>query len=123
MSAVLTPVDLKRHEKVRAWADLPGVPIGTPGKVLLVSGVSWIRYRVLFENGVEHGLLDGRHIAKAKDFVPLEDRVEVVAVEAAAEGADADGAGESSASDDNVFGVPGHLLERAQKARARLTGG
>ena len=56
-SAVLTPVDLKRHQKVRAWIDLPGVPAGMPGKVLQVSGVSWIRYRVLFENRVEHGLL------------------------------------------------------------------
>jgi hypothetical protein len=121
MSAVLTPVDLKRHEKVRAWVDLPNVPIGTPGKVLVVSGVSWIRYRVLFENGVEQGLLDGRHIVKAKGFVPLDERVEEVAVEATTDDA-ADG-GAAAASDDNVFGVPGHLLERAQKARARLTGG
>lgn len=121
MTAVLTPVDLKRHDKVRAWIDLPGVPIGTPGKVLVVSGVSWIRYRILFANGVEQGLLDGRHIAKAKDFVPLDERVEEVVVEAAA--VDPDGPGEAGASDDNVFGVPGHLLERAAKARARLTGG
>lgn len=122
MSAVLTPVDLKRHDKVRAWVDLPSVPMGTPGKVLVVSGVSWIRYRVLFENGVEAGLLDGRHIVKAKGFIPLEDRVEEVAVEATAADDGAAG-GEAAASDDNVFGVPGHLLERAKKARARLTGG
>ena len=121
MTAVLTPVDLKRHARVRAWVDLPGVPIGTPGKVLVVSGVTWIRYRVLFANGVEQGLLDGRHIVAAKRFVPLDDRVEEVAVESAADAA-ADGAADASASD-NVFGVPGHLLERAVKARARLTGG
>ena len=58
MPAVLTPVDLKRHQNVLAWTDLPGVPAGTKGRVLQVSGVSWIRYRVRFENGVEHGLLD-----------------------------------------------------------------
>ena len=122
MSAVLTPVDLKRHDKVRAWVDMPNVPIGTPGKVLVVTGVSWIRYRVLFENGVEQGLLDGRHIVKAKGFVPLDERVEEVAVEAAADDGGA-ASGDAAASDDNVFGVPGHLLERATKARARLTGG
>lgn len=123
MTAVLTPVDLKRHDKVRAWVDLPSVPIGTHGKVMVVSGVTWIRYRVLFENGVEQGLLDGRHIVKAKGFVPLDQRVEQVAVEATADSGATDGGAASSAGDDNVFGVPGHLLERATKARARLTGG
>ncbi|MDZ7733048.1 MAG: hypothetical protein U5R31_07950 [Acidimicrobiia bacterium] len=42
---------LERHQKVVAAADLPGVPAGTPGKVILVNGFSWIRYRVAFENG------------------------------------------------------------------------
>ena len=118
-TAVLTPVDLKRHQKVRAWTDLPGVPAGTFGKVLQVSGVSWIRYRVLFENGVEQGLLDGRHIVDPKSWVPVDERVEEeVATEAAA--ADGDGGGESAASGaDNPFGVPAHLLERAKAARAR----
>src|SRR5436190_23699239 len=80
MPAVLTPVDLKRHQKVRAWTDLPGVPAGTYGRVLLVSGVSWIRYRVLFDNGVEHGLLDGRHIVDPKGWVPVDERIEEEAV-------------------------------------------
>ncbi len=55
-----------------------------------MSGVSWIRYRVLFENGVEHGLLDGRHIVDPKDWVPVDERVEE---EAVAEVAAADGDG------------------------------
>ena len=119
MPAVLTPIALDRHQKVRAWTDLPSVPAGTPGKVLQVSGVTWIRYRVLFENGVEQGLLDGRHIVGRDDYVPLEDRVEVVPVEAAA-AADSNGdAGGGSAEADNEFGVPAHLLERAKAARAR----
>jgi hypothetical protein len=117
-AAVLTPVDLKRHQKVRAWTDLPGVPAGTPGKVLQVSGVSWIRYRVLFENGVEHGLLDGRHIVDPKGWVPVDERVEEeVVAEAAA--ADGDGAATEAAGADNPFGIPAHLLERAKAARAR----
>ena len=117
-AAVLTPIDLKRHQRVRAWTDLPGVPAGTPGRVLQVSGVSWIRYRVLFENGVEHGLLDGRHIVDPKGWVPVDERVEEEAVaEVAASNGDAS-AGETAGSD-NVFGVPAHLLERAKAARAR----
>ena len=118
MPAVLTPVDLKRHQKVRAWTDLPGVPAGTYGRVLLVSGVSWIRYRVLFDNRVEHGLLDGRHIVDPKGWVPVDERVEeeVVADEAAADG---DSGGAVAAGDDNAFGIPAHLIERAKAARAR----
>jgi hypothetical protein len=49
---------LKRHQKVKAAVDLPGVPAGTRGKVYLVAGLSWIRYRVAFDNGVEIGSLD-----------------------------------------------------------------
>lgn len=49
---------LKRRQKVTAAVDLPGVPAGTPGKVYLVDGLTWIRYRVAFENGVELGTLD-----------------------------------------------------------------
>jgi len=118
MPAVLTPVDLKRHQKVRAWTDLPGVPAGTYGRVLLVSGVSWIRYRVLFDNRVEHGLLDGRHIVDPKGWVPVDERVEeeVVADEAAADG---DAGGAVATGDDNAFGIPAHLIERAKAARAR----
>ena len=118
MPAVLTPVDLKRHQKVRAWTDLPGVPVGANGRVLQVSGVSWIRYRVLFDNGVQHGLLDGRHIVDPKNWVPVDERVEEEAVaEVAAPNGD-EGAGEAAGAD-NVFGVPAHLIERAKAARAR----
>ena len=119
MPAVLTPVDLKRHQKVRAWTDLPGVPAGMPGRVLQVSGVSWIRYRVLFENRVEHGLLDGRHIVDPKNWVPVDERVEVEEVATAEGTADDDAAGGDAAAADNEFGIPAHLLERAKAARAR----
>ena len=119
MSTLLRPVDLDRHEKVRAWIDLPGVPVGTPGKVLQVAGVTWIRYRVLFENGIDHGLLDGRHIVARKDFVPVDERVEVEEIDLPeADGGASEAAGDAAA-DDNEFGVPAHLLERAKAARAR----
>ncbi len=60
-----TGLMLKPHAKVVAHTDLPGVPAGTRGKVLLANGMSWRRYRVLFDNGSELGHLDGRHIEKA----------------------------------------------------------
>ena len=121
MTARIASIELKRHEKVRANIDLPDVPAGTPGKVLLVSGLTWMRYRVLFENGVEHGLLDGRHLVRPRDFIPLDERVEVE--ETAAAGPDDPGdTATATAGDDNEFGVPAHLLERAKKARQRLAG-
>jgi hypothetical protein len=58
-------LDVSPHTKVVAIVDLAGVPTGTQGKVLLANGFNWLRYRVLFENGVELSDLDGRHIAKA----------------------------------------------------------
>jgi hypothetical protein len=124
MPARIASIELKRHEKVRANVDLPGVPAGTPGKVLVVSGITWMRYRVLFENGVEHGLLDGRHLVRPKDFIPLDQRVEEEAVVTADDGAGvADAAADGAGADDNAYGVPGHLLERSKKARERLLAG
>ena len=121
MTARIASIVLKRHDKVRANVDLPGVPAGTPGKVLVVAGLTWMRYRVLFENGVEHGLLDGRHLVRPKDFIPVDQRVEVEAVAASGDGAAEVGdAGAAAAGDDNEFGVPAHLLERAKKARERF---
>lgn len=49
---------LRRHEKVVAAEDLPGVPEGTHGIVVLVNGITWIRYRVIFDNGVDLGQLN-----------------------------------------------------------------
>ena len=51
-----------RGDKVSAKVDLPGVPEGTPGKVILANGFNWLRYRVRFENGAELPDLDERHL-------------------------------------------------------------
>jgi hypothetical protein len=120
MTAVTVPIDLRRHEKVRANIDLPGVPAGTPGKVLQATGLTWMRYRVLFANGVEAGLLDGRHLVKPKAFIPVDQRVAVEATGPAVDTGDGGGGGEEAVAADNAFGVPAHLLERSKKARERL---
>lgn len=59
-------LDLKVGAKVTAAADLDGVPAGTRGKVILANGFNWLRYRVLFDNGVELSNLDQRHLTAAR---------------------------------------------------------
>jgi len=59
---------LKRHQKVVATRDLPGVAAGTPGKVQLVNGFSWVRYRVRFVNGEEIGFLGRDDLVPAKEW-------------------------------------------------------
>ena len=55
-------LDLRMGDRVRAIVDLPDVAEGTEGKVILANGFNWLRYRVLFANGVERGDLDGRQL-------------------------------------------------------------
>ena len=54
---------LKPGQRVYAVQDLPGVTAGTGGRVTIVTGLSWVRYRVRFDNGVELGSLDRRFLA------------------------------------------------------------
>ncbi|MEN9506175.1 MAG: hypothetical protein RI958_2101 [Actinomycetota bacterium] len=58
-----TQLELRIGDRVQSTVDLPaGVPAGTNGKVVLANGFNWLRYRVLFTNGVEVGDLDHRTI-------------------------------------------------------------
>jgi hypothetical protein len=50
------------REKVLSTAVLPGVPAGTRGVVVAVAGLTWVRYRVRFDNGVELGSLDPKYL-------------------------------------------------------------
>jgi len=59
-------VDLTLGQRARAKVDLPRVPAGTEGTVVLADGFAWKRYRVFFDNGVEVGFLDGRHLEPGK---------------------------------------------------------
>lgn len=55
-------LELSVRERCIAKVDLPGVPAGTPGRVILANGFNRLRYWVRFENGVELSNLDGRHL-------------------------------------------------------------
>jgi hypothetical protein len=62
-----TTDELKRRDQVVAAVDLPGVPAGTPGRVMIRNGLRWIRYRVRFDNGAEIGSLDRAQLARPGD--------------------------------------------------------
>jgi hypothetical protein len=55
-------LQLRRGARVRTTVDLPDVPAGSTGRVVLANGFNWRRYRVLFENGVEVTDLDQRQL-------------------------------------------------------------
>jgi len=59
---------LRKREKVVAAVDLPGVPAGTPGRVVLEAGFRWFRYRVRFENGVEMGSIGRAKLMRRSEW-------------------------------------------------------
>lgn len=63
---ISTTREFRRRQRIAAAVDLPGVPAGTTGKVWYVAGVTWIRYHVVFDNGVEIANVDGSQIVDRK---------------------------------------------------------
>jgi hypothetical protein len=117
--------EFHRNERVRALDHLPGVPQGTEGRVLLVDGFTWTRYRVAFDNGRDLGTIDGSHLSRPGQYeAALRQRETATEKEAAAatNGAAADEAAASTGEGAVVNGVtiPAHLLERSRRARERL---
>ena len=113
---------IRRHQKVVATVDLPGVPEGTLGKVRVANGFAWYRYWVDFENGVELGHVDHGNLVKAGDWVRFQVERADASLQASeevdhADGDDGDDGGETA---ENRFGVPEYILERSREARARL---
>jgi hypothetical protein len=53
---------LHRNQKVTAAVDLPGVPAGTEGVVVVAEGLTWVRYVVRFDNGTQLGSLDEKYL-------------------------------------------------------------
>ena len=69
-----SPRRFRKGEKVAASTRLPGVPEGTDGRSCLVDGLTWIRYWVLFENGVAVGSVNGTTLARPKQYQQALDR-------------------------------------------------
>jgi hypothetical protein len=125
MARGATATEFRRNERVKALDDLPGVPAGTEGRVELVAGFTWTRYRVAFDNGRDVGSIDGRHLSRPREFAAAlarRDRAELEEVAVEADGSDGEAAAASAGEDKVVNGVtvPAHLLERSRRARERL---
>lgn len=63
-----TEQKFKRKQKVVVVNDLPGVPVGTVGKVYYEAGITWFRYHVAFENGVELSNVDGNDLVTVDEW-------------------------------------------------------
>lgn len=118
--------EFNRNDKVKALDDLPGVPQGTQGRVELVAGFTWTRYRVAFDNGVDLGTIDGSKLAMAKQYraaLAARDDAAAATVEVTSTNGETEAAAAVSTGEDktvNGVSVPAHLLERSQNARQRL---
>lgn len=56
-------LDLRIGDRVSTTVELPGVAIGSEGRVILANGFQWQRYWVRFADGTEVSDLDHRHLA------------------------------------------------------------
>ena len=135
-TAQLQARTLKRGEKVRLVAGLPGVPEGSEGKVAMANGFTWNRYWVRLGDGRVVGHIDHGNLVRTKDYDRFlvarhrEAEEAVLAAQRAAEAAEAapdeaaDAAGSADGGSDetvvNGITVPAYLLQRSADARTRL---
>jgi len=126
MAKRAAPDVFKRGDTVRTLDPLPGVPQGAEGRVYLVNGLTWTRYRVLFGNGIDVGTIDGSALARPDDYEAALVRREQAARAAESattdDGVDDAAAATGGAADKTVNGVvvPALLLDRSKRARERL---
>ena len=117
---------LKPKERVVATEDMPGIPMGTTGKVIFPEGLTWIRYWVRFDNGVIRGTLDRRKLARPGEWAEIVRRRESGEEETTATAASGgDGAPTAAAAEGesvmvNGVAVPAHLIERSKNRREVL---
>jgi hypothetical protein len=126
MAKRAAPHEFRRGETVKTLDPLPGVPQGTQGRVYLVDGFTWTRYRVLFANGIDVGSIDGTALARPRDYSAALERREAAAhaqEEAAVAAESGDEAAAGGGADKTVNGVvvPALLLDRSKRARERLS--
>ena len=121
------PHNLQKKEIVKAAINLRGVPEGTMGRVILSSGLDWVRYWVAFENGVELGSLHRNKLVREAEwdaYLVQRERSQEIA-ESDSEGQDSSGGSDSPSSGSggvevNGVLVPQLLLDRTKAALERL---
>ena len=119
--------NLRKKEIVKAAINLRGVPEGTMGRVILSSGLDWVRYWVAFENGVELGSLHRDKLVREAEwdaYLVQRERSQEIAE------SDSEGQDSSQESDSQSLGsggvevngvlVPQLLLDRTKAALERL---
>ena len=117
---------LKPKERVVATDDMPGIPAGTTGRVILPEGLTWIRYWVRFDNGQTKGSINRKKLARPDEWADLQERRARGEDVDAPAGADGAAAGTASGSDDGSASavgdgpVPAYLLERSRARREVL---
>ncbi|WP_419918608.1 hypothetical protein [Candidatus Poriferisocius sp.] len=126
---------LNRRERVVLAEDLAGVAEGTPGEVILHTGMRWVRYWVRFDTGAERGSIHRDKLVREDQWENfLANRAEAAEQTASPEvaagtepeelpiqGTD-NGAGGDPDPVVNGVAVPPHLLARSASARQRLGG-
>ena len=121
------PHNLQKKEIVKAAINLRGVPEGTMGRVILSSGLDWVRYWVAFENGVEIGSLHRDKLVREAEWdaylVQRERSQEIVESDSEgqdnSEGPDSPSSGSGGVEVNGVL-VPQLLLDRTKAALERL---
>lgn len=119
---------LTTNSRVVAVRDLQGVPAGTGGRIKIVSGLTWIRYWVEFDNGVWLGSVDAKSVVAEDDWPDYQRRraeeqaraAEPAPAAAPAPAAEAGAEPEAGAVSSRI---PAHLLERSKAAKSRKAGG
>lgn len=117
------PDVLRKGDEVICARDLREVPEGTEGKVVLVVGLSWIRYWVRFANGVAVGSVNRRDLATPEEWAWRQEHGDEVAAEGDGDEADADGGGDAGGGGGYTHAgilVPQLLIDRSKAARERL---
>jgi hypothetical protein len=112
--------EFKPGDKVILTEKLKGVPVGTPGKVIHMQGLTWTRYWVSFDNGIRMGTIPRTKLATHDEWDRKQNGTDEVVAAAKPGAAATPGASDGGAAVmADVNGVPGHLIERSRLARER----
>ena len=123
------PHNLRKKEIVKAAINLRGVPEGTMGRVILSSGLDWVRYWVAFDNGVEIGSLHRNKLVREVEWdayiLQRERSQEIAEAESSTETSDTSEEPDTQSSGSggvevNGVLVPQLLLDRSKAALERL---